>query len=150
MPFDSDKQPAPSGVVVTVEGMNVSLNVSLEEALRLKVLNSRQASHGVNVQGKGTTFNYTFIEVTRGAVAVDSPGMFEAWKRLHQKESPVPPTKVVITPTDSLNSTIILGADGTRLLTWDLSQATPAAQPSTEPTIVKGSDGQYPCDPACH
>jgi hypothetical protein len=68
-------------LVVTVEGMNVSMNVSVEEALTLKILNSRRASYEVNVQGGGATFNSTFLEVTRGAVAVDSPGIFEAYKR---------------------------------------------------------------------
>jgi hypothetical protein len=55
----------------------------------------------------------------------------------------------IIAPKDSLNGTIVLSADGKRLLTWDLSKSTPAAQPSPDHTIVKGPDGKYPCGLAC-
>ena len=46
------------GVIVTVEGMNVLLTVSLEEAKRLKVIGSRAATPGLTTSGKGRTFNW--------------------------------------------------------------------------------------------
>ena len=124
-PFGGDNQHR-DGVLVTVAGMNVVMNLSLEDAKRLKVINS--GPPGLEVKAQGTTFNYTYVEVTGGGIAVG---------------------KETISPRDNLNSTIVLSADGTRLLTWDLRTATPAAQPWPQPTMVKGSAGRYPCDLAC-
>ena len=128
MPFENKNQVHREGVVVTVEGLSVARNLSLEDARRLGVINSSPASRGVNYQEKGVTFDYVYFEASGGGVVVGDQ---------------------VVAPRDLLNSTIVLSADGKRLLTWDASGAREAPQPSTRPTIEKGQDGNYPCGPAC-
>jgi hypothetical protein len=73
------------------------------------------------LNARGQTFNWVYGEVTGGGVVVGNE---------------------IIAPKDSLKSTIVLSADGKRLLTWDLSKSTPAAQPSQNPTMLKGPDGK--------
>ncbi|MGA3070514.1 MAG: ankyrin repeat domain-containing protein [Terracidiphilus sp.] len=123
-----DVGPGHDGVVVTVEGMNVAKNLSLEDAKSLGVIGVAPASEGANSNADGMMFNYIYFEATKGGVIVG-----------HQ----------MITPKDSLNSTILLSADSSRLLAWDLTNATAAANPSSQPTMKEGPDGKYPCGLAC-
>ena len=103
------------GVIVTVEGMNVLLNVPLEEAVRLGVVGSRPVTTG-EVNTTGRTFEYVYFEAQGDVIA---GGM-------------------VVEPRDHLNSTIVLDEDGTSLLTWDFSEADIATQPSPDPTFMAG------------
>ena len=127
MPF-GDGGKRRDGVIVTVEGMDLAMNLSLADAKDLGVIGSVPAASTANPNAQGTTFNYKYFEATDGGVVVGSD---------------------LITPKDSLKSTIILSADGSRLLAWDLSNSTPAPHPSTQPTVKKGLDGKYPCGPEC-
>jgi hypothetical protein len=127
VPFANDKQRR-NGVLVTVRDSNVAMNLSLADAKLLKVIGVSPAVPGAAPKTQGQTFNYVYMEVTSGAVVVDN---------------------LSIAPKDSLNSTIILSADGTRLLAWDLSKATSAPQPSSQPTMIKRADGKYLCGAEC-
>ena len=116
------------GVVVTVEGMDAAMNLSLEDAIGLGVIGSRPAIRGENAEADGTIFSSGYFEVESGTTVVGEK---------------------VITPKDFLNCTIVLSADGSRLLAWDLGKATPALNPSPGFTMKKGPDGSYPCGLAC-
>lgn len=128
MPFESNDGWRRDGVVVTVAGMKVAKNLSLGEAKRLGVVAVSPARSGPDVQTQATTFNYVYVEATGGGVVVGND---------------------VIAPEDLLNSILILSGDGTRLLAWDIGKATPAPQPSRQPTIIKGADGKPLCGEAC-
>jgi len=104
-----------SGVLVTVEGLNVLKNVSLEEAKADKLLDIKPATKGEEINAQGQTFNWTCTEVTSGGyVAGDDR----------------------IAPKDSTGSMVVLSGDGKELLAWDVTAAKPAAQPSDKPTYL--------------
>lgn len=125
MPFANANEPKRDGVLVTLEGATAFMNLSLEDAKRLRLIGT---GPGANVKTQGTTFNYTYAEVTGGGYVVGGQ---------------------TILPVDNVGATAILTADGTRLLSADLAKATLAAQPSPKPTMVTGSDGKYLCGAAC-
>jgi hypothetical protein len=110
------------GVIVTVEGMNVIMNISLEEAKSLAVIGCNPAPYGAKSTANGRTFHSIYFEAVDGNVIIGNNDQ--------------------ITPKDNLNSTIVLSADGTRLLTWDTSNATSAPQPSPIPTFIDNTDMQ--------
>jgi hypothetical protein len=128
MPFDSGKGPLPDGVVVTVEGMDAAKGLSLNDARRRGVIVTAPATRGSRVSTQGETFNYVYFEATGGAVVVGDQ---------------------TVAPRDLLNTTVIISADGKRLLGWDTSKASEAAQPFRQSTIKAGADGNYPCGTAC-
>lgn len=116
------------GVIVTVSGMSVFMNLSLDQATRLSVIGTAPGTPGEAPKAEGHTFNWVYAEVTGGAIVVG---------------------RQRITPLDSVNSTVLLTPDGKRLLGWDVSKATPASDPSHEPTMVKDSNGKYLCGTRC-
>jgi hypothetical protein len=61
MPFANANEPNRDGVVVTVEGSTAFLNLSLEDAKRIKVIGT--GPPGANVKAQATTFNYTYVEL---------------------------------------------------------------------------------------
>lgn len=105
-----------SGVLVTVEGMQVLRNVSLKEAKRENLLDIRPATKGRKIAANGQTFNWTCLEVTSGGCVVNDE---------------------LIAPKDSNGAMVVLNADGKSLLAWDLKNAKPAAQPVTKPTYIE-------------
>lgn len=116
------------GVIVTVDGMNFAVNLSLEEAKNFGVIGVIPASPDANPDSQGRTFKRIYFEATEGGVLVGNQ---------------------IITPRDNLNTTLFLSADGSRLLAWDLSKSAPDLHPSTEPTMTQDADGNYPCGLAC-
>jgi hypothetical protein len=126
LPFANANEPNRDGVVVTVEGSTVFLNLSLEDAKRLKVIGTGPPA--ANVKAQATTFNYTYVEVTGGGYVVGNQ---------------------TIVPLDNVGAIVILTADGTHLLGLDLTKATPASQPWPKPTMVEDSGGKYLCGAAC-
>lgn len=129
LPFGDSGGVQQDGVIVTVEGMDAAMNLSLADAIKLSAIGSAPVASGPNsAQAQAMTFNSMYVEASGGGVIVGNQ---------------------IITPKDSLNTTIILSADGSRLLAWDLGKSTPAANPSTAPTIKKGPDGNYPCGSKC-
>jgi len=111
---DAPSDPPPHGVIVTVKGTDLFVNVSVEEAKRLKVVNSKPIRPGTKNEVKGKTFNYVYGEIVEGGFAIG---------------------KEVIEPRDNVDSTIVLSADGSRLLTWDLSNAKESTHPDRNPTF---------------
>lgn len=129
LPFGNSDEVKQDGVVVTVEGMDAAMNLSLADAIRLGAIGSAPVAQGPNsAQAKAMSFSYMYVEASGGGVIVGNQ---------------------IITPKDSLNATIVLSTDGSRLLAWDLGKSIPAANPSTAPTIKKGPDGNYPCGSKC-
>jgi TonB family protein len=126
-PFGDDGKHR-DGVVVTVEGMDVGVNLSLVEAKKLNVIGLTPAAGKEDSDTAGKTFNRIYFESTGGGVLVGDQ---------------------IISPKDSLNAALVLSADGSRLLSWDLSQATVAEHPSPEPTVVANADGKFVCGSAC-
>ncbi len=120
---DPDHQ---DGVIVTVEGTDLLVNVSLEEAKTLEVMHFRPAPAGIKSSPEGRTFNYVYCEIIEGgfivAKMVDNKLFYE-----------------LVAPRDNLNSTVVLSADGKRLLTWDLRHAQAAKRPNAKPTFVAGA-----------
>jgi len=115
------------GILITIEGMNVLKYLSVEEAVSLNVINSRPAAHGEAFTAKGMTFNYVYVEITDG-----------------YEIRPSMSATLVIWAKDIHNSTIILSADGTHILTWDLNKAKVAAKPDTHPTFLKLAAAEQP------
>lgn len=126
-PFGDDGKHR-DGVVVTVEGMDAGINLSLEEAKKLNVIGFIPAAGREDSDTPGKTFNRIYFESTGGGVLVGDQ---------------------IISPKDSLNATLILSAGGSRLLGWETSKSTVAEHPSTEPTMVANSDGKFACGAAC-
>jgi TonB family protein len=127
MPFGDDGKHR-DGVIVTAEGENLSRNLTLDEAEKLDVIGYSAATADANPDSQGRTFNHIYFEATDGGVLAGNQ---------------------IITPKDNGNSTLILSADGTQLLSWDLGNAKSAEHPSTEPTMKQNEDGSYPCAQAC-
>jgi hypothetical protein len=119
------------GVIVTVEGMAVLVNVSVEEAKSHKVIDSKSVPVGLESNPKGKTFNYVFGEIIEGGYIVA--------KMVDDK-----PVYDLIEPRDNLNSTVILSADGKRLLAWDVRNAQAAKRPSQQPTFIAGAASVQP------
>jgi TonB family protein len=126
-PFGDDGKHR-DGVIVTVDGMNFAINLSLDEAKNQGVIGVSPAAPDANPDSQGRTFKRIYFEATEGGVLVGNQ---------------------IITPKDNLNTTLYLSADGSQLLAWDLSNSTPDAHPSAEPTMTQDSDGNYACGPAC-
>jgi TonB family protein len=126
-PFGDDGKHR-DGVIVTVEGRDAGVNLSLAEAKRLNVIGFAPAAGTEDSDTSGKTFNRIYFESTAGGVLVGDQ---------------------IITPKDSLNAMLILNADTGQLLCWDLSKATVAEHPSSEPTMVANSDGKFACGPDC-
>jgi hypothetical protein len=116
------------GVIVTVDGMNFAVNLSLEEAKNTGVIGVTPAAADANPDSQGRTFKRIYFEATDGGVLVGNQ---------------------IITPKDNLNTTLFLSADGSQLLAWDLSKSAPDSHPSTEPTMTQDADGNYACGQAC-
>lgn len=104
-----------SGVLVTVEGMQVLKNVSLEEAKTEKLLAVKPATKGEKIDAKGQTFNWTCVEISGGYI--------------HDGE--------VIAPRDSVGAMVVLSGDGKSLLAWDLKNTKAAALPNKKPTYIE-------------
>jgi len=126
-PFGDDGKHR-DGVIVTVEGRDTGVNLSLEEAKKLNVIGFSPAAGTEDSDTPGKTFNHIYFESTGGGVLVGDQ---------------------IITPKDSLNTMLILNADTGQLLSWDTSKATVAEHPSSEPTMVADSDGRFVCGAAC-
>ncbi|MGA2139565.1 MAG: hypothetical protein ABSH14_11940 [Verrucomicrobiia bacterium] len=118
MPFgpsgNADK--SESGVLVTVEGMTVLKNVSLEEAKVDKLLEISPATKRKEIKAKGQTFNWTCVEVSSGGCVVKDE---------------------LIAPKDSIGALVVLSGDGKSLLAWDVKNAKTAAQPDENATYIK-------------
>jgi len=119
------------GGIVTVEGRDVLVNVSVEEAKSLKVIDSKPVPVGFESNPKGRTFNYVFGEIIEGGYIVA--------KMVDDK-----PVYDLIEPRDNLNSTVILSADGKRLLAWDVRNAQAAKRPSPPPTFIANAASVQP------
>jgi TonB family protein len=126
-PFGDDGKHR-DGVIVTIDGMNFAINLSLDEAKNLGVIGFSPAAPDANPDSQGRTFHRIYFEATEGGVLVGNQ---------------------IITPKDNLNSTLFLSADGSQLLAWDVSKSAPDSHPSTEPTMTQDSDGNYACGQAC-
>jgi TonB family protein len=126
-PFGDDGKHR-DGVIVTVDGMDVGVNIPLDKAKKLKVIGVTPSSDTADSDSSGRTFNRTYFEATRGGVLVGSE---------------------MITPKDLLNVKLILSADGTRLLSWDSTDATPSDHPSSQPTMFQDANGKFACGDAC-
>ncbi|MGA9068637.1 MAG: energy transducer TonB [Terracidiphilus sp.] len=126
-PFGDDGKHR-DGVIVTVEDMNSGVNISLEKAKKLKVIGFTPSSDTADSDSSGRTFNHTYFEATRGGVLVGDQ---------------------MITPKDLLNVKLILSADGSRLLSWDTTNATPSDHPSSQPTMIADENGKFACGDAC-
>jgi TonB family protein len=126
-PFGDDGKHR-DGVIVTVEGMDVGVNLPLDKAKKLKVIGFTPSSDTADSDSSGRTFNHTYFEATRGGVLVGDQ---------------------MITPKDLNNATLILSADGSRLLSWDTTNATPSDQPSSQPTMIEDANGKFACGSAC-
>jgi len=126
-PFGDDGKHR-DGVIVTVEGRDTGVNLSLAEAKKLNVIGFTPAGGTEDSDTSGKTFNRIYFESTGGGVLVGDQ---------------------IITPKDSLNVMLILNADTGQLLSWDLSKATVAEHPSSEPTMVANMDGKFACGPDC-
>lgn len=126
-PFGDDGKHR-DGVIVTVEGMDVGVNLSLDKAKKLKVIGFTPSSDTADSDSSGRTFNHTYFEATRGGVLVGDQ---------------------MITPKDLLNATLILSADGSRLLSWDTTNSTPSDRPSSQPTMLQDANGKFACGDAC-
>jgi hypothetical protein len=120
-----------NGVLVTVEGTDLLLNVPLEEAERLEVINSKLATSGLAKEAIGQSFCYIFTEIVDGGYVV-SRNLGDAV------------VKEVIEPKDSEEGTLVLSADGASLLTWDLRQAKTRARPDARPTFVAAAAAMRP------
>ncbi len=120
--YRMDDEQHRDGVLVTVEGMNVLASVPLKEALELSIVSSRPLKLYDSYKAKAVTFNWQFIEIVDGGLPPVST-----------KEGEDPQ---LILPTDYANASIVLSADGKRLLTWDISAAEPVAQPTKERTFI--------------
>lgn len=126
-PFGDDGKHR-DGVIVTAEGMDVGVNLSLDKAKKLKVIGFAPSSETANSDSSGRTFNRIYFEATSGGVLVGNQ---------------------MITPQDLLNAMLILSADGSRLLSWDTSNATVSDHPSTQPTMIADENGKFACGDAC-
>jgi TonB family protein len=126
-PFGDDGKHR-DGVIVTVEDMNVGVNISLDKAKKLKVIGFTPSSDTADSDSSGRTFNHTYFEATGGGVLVGDQ---------------------MITPKDLLNTMVILSADGSRLLSWDTTNSTPSDHPSNLPTMIVDADGRFACGDAC-
>lgn len=120
-----------NGVLVTVEGTDLLLNVPLEEAERLEVINSKLATSGLAKEAIGQSFCCIFTEIVDGGYVV-SRNLGDAV------------VKEVIAPKDSEEGTLVLSADGASLLTWDLRQAKTRARPDARPTFVAAAAAMRP------
>lgn len=114
-----------SGVLVTAEGYPVLLNLSLSAAVDLGVITSTPIQAGTKFAAKGMTFHWNYVEIDEGGIP-----------QLSTDEN----VKQLIEPKDSLMSSIVLTADGRRLLAWDLSNAEAAKKPSSERTFIEVAD----------
>ncbi|MFZ1083545.1 MAG: energy transducer TonB [Terracidiphilus sp.] len=126
-PFGDDGKHR-DGVIVTFEGLDAGVNLTLEKAKKLKVIGFTPSSDTADSDSSGRTFNRTYFEATSGGVLVGNE---------------------MITPKDSLNAMVILSADGSRLLSWDITNATTSDHPSTQPTMIADGDGKFSCGDAC-
>jgi TonB family protein len=126
-PFGDDGKHR-DGVIVTAEGMDIGVNLSLDRAKKLRVIGFTPSADTANSDSSGRTFNHTYFEATSGGVLVGNE---------------------MITPKDYQNATLILSADGHRLLSWDTTNATIADHPSTQPTMIQDDNGRFACGDAC-
>ncbi len=126
-PFGDDGKHR-DGVIVTAEGMDLGVNISLEEAKKLNVIGFASAAGREDSDTSGKTFNRIYFESTGGGVLVGDQ---------------------IITPKDSLNAMLILNAETGQLLSWDLSKATVADRPSSAPTMIEDEAGKFACGQAC-
>jgi len=126
-PFGDDGKHR-DGVIVTAEGLDAGVNLSLAEARKLNVIGFTPAAGHEDSDTPGKTFNRIYFESTGGGVLVGDQ---------------------IISPKDSVSAMLILNAETGQLLSWDTSKATVADHPSTEPTMVANADGKYACGSAC-
>jgi len=119
------------GVIVTVKGTDLVMNVSVEEARRLRVITSRPTTPGQKNKALGRTFNYIYGEIVEGGFTVAREINGEVVCKL-------------IEPRDNVDATIVTNADGTRLLTWDLSKAKISTHPDPNPTFPAAAAGTPP------
>jgi len=120
-----------NGVLVSVEGTDLLLSVSLEDAERLDVINSKLATFGLTKEAKGQSFCYVFTEIVDGGYIV-------------ARKLGGAVVKEVIEPKDSEDGTLVLSADGASLLTWDLRQAKTRALPDPRPTFIAAAAAMRP------
>lgn len=113
------------GVLVTVEGMKILTSISLRDALAQHILSSKPYPLGATYDAVGRTFNYVYMEVVEGWFPPVSVGRGGVQTQ-------------VVSPKDSPNATIVVSADGKRLLTWDLTKAHAAESPALDPTFIPG------------
>lgn len=126
-PFGDDGKHR-DGVIVTVEDMDVGVNISLDKAKKLRVIGFTPSSETADSDSSGRTFNHTYFEATRGGVLVGDQ---------------------MITPKDLLNTMLILSADGSRLLSWDITNSTISDHPASQPTMIQDANGKFICGDAC-
>jgi TonB family protein len=126
-PFGDDGKHR-DGVIVTVEGMDIGINIPLDKAKKLKVIGFTPSSDTADSDSSGRTFNHTYFEATRGGVLVGDQ---------------------LITPKDLLNATLILSGDGSRLLTWDTTTSSSSDHPSSQPTMIEDANGKFACGDTC-
>lgn len=111
------------GVLVTVANTNALKKVSVEEAVALGVIGSKPATSvpsGTTLRIPVTTFDVTSLEM-QGPCLV-------AYKSRTQENNVI---KLLLEPRDVLNVHVVLSADGTQLLAWDLRDAKADDHPDT-------------------
>lgn len=121
------------GVLVTVEGTDYLVSVPVGEAVCQGLIYSRLAAAGLEKKSRGQSFRFCFAEIVEGGYIVA--------RRIRGEV-----VKEVVEPKDSENCTLIVSANGERLLSWDLSSATCRTQADTRPTFVAGGAGAPPFD----
>jgi hypothetical protein len=117
------------GVLVTVAGMNTLGKFSIQDAKALGVIDAKpMESTQYNMKVKGVTFDIIYAEMLGACPVRNGNDVLE-----------------MIEPADNENASLILSADGTRILAWNLRNAKRADQPDvsqpTYPSGLRKSDG---------
>jgi hypothetical protein len=113
--------------------MNTLAKLSIEDAKALGVIVAKpmESTH-YNMKVKGVTFDIIYAEMLGACPVRNGTGVLE-----------------MIEPADNHNASVILSADGTRILAWDLRNAKRAEQANiSQPTypngLRKGDSGPNP------
>lgn len=124
--WESSIDQSRDGVLVTVEGTQLQISITLADAERLKIIGSRLANHGETIRANARTFNWIYMEYTDEAMS----------------------HATVLSPKDLKGCTVIASDDGKNLLAWDGSRAVVAEKPFPKATYVQdaGNAPTYSAD----
>jgi hypothetical protein len=107
------------GALVSFKGVASPLKISVSDAFAEKLLGVVKAKPGQQIKTDVKTFDYFFLEflgpLIEGRTLDDGNGVTE-----------------VVSPRDFENATALLSMDGSKLLAWDVSEATVAKEPFLE------------------